>query len=91
MEKHARDYRRMAMLVDPSQVEVAWSVQRRPTDPMTFREADSMLLELIPARSSLLTTADYSQDTRATCPRCLPLPPFKLAEPDSLRSLLGYC
>jgi hypothetical protein len=90
-QKHASDYLRMATLVDASQVEVAWSDQRRPTDPITFREANSLLRDLIPARSSLLSTADYSQDTRATCPRCLPSPPFELADPDLVRSLLGYC
>src|SRR3954452_24130881 len=67
-QKHASDYQRMATLVDASQVEVAWRGQRRTTDPMTFREANLLLRDLIPARSSLLTPADYSQDTCATCP-----------------------
>jgi hypothetical protein len=90
-QKHVSDYLRMATLVDASQVEVAWRDQRRPTDPMTFREANLLLRDLIPARSSLLITAEYSQDTRAPCPRCLPSPPFELADPNLVRSLLGYC
>src|SRR3954451_16792147 len=51
-QKHASDYLRMATLADASQVEVAWRDQRRPTDPMTFREANLLLRDLIPARSS---------------------------------------
>ena len=90
-QKHASDYLRMATLVETSQVEVAWRDQRRHADPMTFREANLLLRDLIPARSDLLTTADYSQDTRATCPRCLSWPLFELADPDLVRSLLGYC
>ena len=90
-QKHASDYLRMATLVDASQVEVACRDQRRLTDPITFREANLLLQDLIPARSSLLTMADYSQDTRVTCPRCLPSPTFELAHPDLVRSLLGYC
>jgi hypothetical protein len=90
-QKYASDYLRIAALVDTLQVEVAWRDQRRPTDPMTFREANLLLRDLIPARSSLLTTSDYSQDTRATCPRCLPSPPFELADSDVVRSLLAYC
>jgi hypothetical protein len=90
-EKHANDYLRLATLVDASQVETAWRDQRRPTDPTTFREANSLLRDLIPARSSLLIRVEYSQDTRATCPRCLPSPPFELADADLIRSQLGYC
>jgi len=43
-------------LVDASQVETAWTDQRRFTDPMTYREATLLLRDLIPTRSSLLTT-----------------------------------
>lgn len=58
-QKHANAYLPIAPLVDGSQVEVAWRDQRKPTDPVTFREANLRLRDLIPARSSLLTTADY--------------------------------
>jgi hypothetical protein len=88
-QKHASDYLRMATLVNASQVEVAWRDQRKPTDPITFREANVLLRELIPARSSLVTTVDYSQDLSLTCPRCLPSPPFELADRDLVHSLLG--
>jgi hypothetical protein len=90
-QKHASDYLRLTPLVDRSHVEVAWRDHRRPSDPMTFQETSSLLRNLIPARSSLLTTADYSQDTCLTCARCLPSPPFELADPELVCSLLGYC
>ena len=76
--KHARDYLRMAALVDPMQVDAAWQDQRRPTQPTTFPEAATLVRDLILTRSNLLITPEYS-NTATACPRCVPSPPFQLA------------
>jgi hypothetical protein len=87
--KHARDYLRMAAFVNPLQVETAWQDQRRPTQPTTFPEAATLVRDLILTRSNLLITPEYS-NTATACPRCVPSPPFQLADPKLIRSLLGY-
>lgn len=81
--KYVHDYLRLAKLVDPLQVETAWRDQRRSTDPTTLDEANALLQDLIPTRSDLLITPNYSKDTMgATCSRWLPSPPFHLPEPE---------
>jgi hypothetical protein len=90
--KYAHDYLRLAEIVDPSRVETAWRDQRRSTDPTTFDDADALLQDLIPTRSDLLITPNYSKTPLAPpCPRCLPSPPFQLADPEVVLSLIGYC
>jgi hypothetical protein len=89
--KHASDFVRLAELVDPAEVEAAWQDHRKPAHPATFGEAHSVLQELIPARQNLLITVDYSKDTEEVCPRCAPTAAFRLADPQWILSLLGYC
>jgi len=91
--KHAKDYLRLAELVDLVRVETPWQDQRRSTHPVTFQEANALLPALIPRQSDLLVTPEYAKDplVRASCPRCLPSPPFQLAEPAEVLSLLRYC
>jgi hypothetical protein len=89
--KHANDYLRLADLVDPSDVEVAWRDHRRPMHPMTFGETNKILKDLISTQVNLLIIPEYSRDTTEVCPRCLPAPPFQLADANVFVSLLGYC
>ncbi len=89
--KHASDFLRLAELVDPAEVEASWQDHRKPDHPATFREANRVLQELIPARQHLLATVEYSKDTDEVCPRCAPTAAFRLADPKRILSLLGYC
>jgi hypothetical protein len=89
--KHAADYLHMVELVNPSHVEAAWQDHRKPAHPMTFQEANVVLHHLIPNRSNLLITPAYLTDISAVCPRCVPTPPFRLADASVVLSLLGYC
>ena len=89
--KYARDYLRLADLANPDEVETAWQDQRKPFHPATFREADRLLRELIPARSGLLFEPNYSKDTAALCPRCAPAGAFQLADANQVLAALGYC
>jgi hypothetical protein len=89
--KHADDYLRLAGLAEPAAVDEAWEDQRRPSHPATFREADELVRRLIPARSNLLIAPQYSNDVSAVCPRCAGSPPFPLADPKLVLSLIGYC
>jgi len=89
--KHARDYLRFVELVDPARMEVAWLDHRKPMHPATFREAETMLQDLIPANASLLITPKYSQDFGEVCPLCATTGAFQLADPQVVLSLLGCC
>jgi hypothetical protein len=89
--KHANDFLRLVELVDPEAVETAWQDHRKPAHPVTFEEATSLLVHLIPARQNLLITTEYSKDTKEVCRRCAPTAAFHLADPKVVLSLLGYC
>lgn len=89
--KHAADYLRLAELVKSSNLEAAWQDHRKPTHPMTFGETNTLVKRLIPTRRNLLISPDYSKDAAEICCRCVPTPPFQLADPKVVLSLLGYC
>ena len=88
--KHAVDYLRLMELVDPSHAEAAWQDHRRPTHPMSFLETNAVLHRLIRSRSDLLIAPEYSKDIAQVCTRCVPTPPFQLADGSTVFSLLGY-
>lgn len=89
--KHADDYQRLVGLVKSSDMETAWQDHRKPTHPMTFWETNTLLKGLIATRRNLLISTEYSKDTAEICPRCVQTPPFQLADPNVVLSLLGYC
>lgn len=89
--KHADDYLRLAKLVKSSNMEAAWEDHRKPTHPMTVGETNTLVKRLIATRRNLLITPDYSKDADEICLRCVPIPPFQLADPKVVLSLLGYC
>lgn len=89
--KHARDYLRLAELVKSSNLEAAWQNHRKPTHPMTFSETNTLVKRLIANRRNLLISPDYFKDVDEICRRCVPTPPFQLADPKVVLSLLGYC
>jgi hypothetical protein len=89
--KHADDYVRLAELVKSSNMETAWQDHRKPTHPMTFGETNTLVNRLIATRRNLLISPDYFKDAAEICPRCVPTPPFQLADPKVVFFLLGYC
>ena len=89
--KYARDFPRLAELINPADVEAAWQDQRRPGHPTTFLEANEVLQLLIPARPHLLITPEYSRNPEEVCPRCASAGKLTLADPHLILSLLGYC
>jgi hypothetical protein len=89
--KHADDYLRLSELVKPSSVETAWQDHRKPSHPATFWETNALLNRLIATHRNLLISPEYSKNTAEICPRCVRTPPFQLADPNVVLSLLGYC
>jgi hypothetical protein len=89
--KHARDYLRFAELAGPEGMEAAWRDHRKPMHPMTFRETNTVLENLIPGHAGLLIAPQYSRDTSVVCPQCAATGAFELAGPKLVVSLLGYC
>ena len=89
--KHADDYLRLAELVKSSNMETAWQDHRKPTHPMTFGETNTLVKRLITTRRDLLFSPEYSKEAAEICRRCVPTPPFQLADPNVVLSLLGYC
>jgi len=63
----------------------------KAAQPMTFGETNTLLKELIATRPSPLISPEYSKDTAEICPRCVRTPPFQLADPNVVLSLLEYC
>lgn len=88
--KHAKDFLRMVELVDPVEVEPAWRDQRKPGQPASFDETNSLLRDLVPVSQNLLIPPDYSKDAQQVCPRCSTTSAFHLADPKAVFSLLGY-
>ncbi len=89
--KHARDYLDFVGLTDPVRMETAWRDHRKPAHPVTFRETNGILQDLIPASASLLIIPKYSQNPNEACPRCAAIRAFPLADPNIVLLLLGYC
>jgi hypothetical protein len=89
--KHANDYLRLAKLTQTSDLEVAWQDHRKPSHPVMFRAADSLVRDLIETQSSLLVTPEYSNNATQICTRCVPTHTFPLADTHLVISLLGYC
>jgi len=89
--KYASDYLRLARIDQLSDVEIAWPDHRKPDHPTTFAEANSVIRSLIATHDRLLVTPEYSNDATQICPRCVAIQAFPLADPDLIRSLLGYC
>lgn len=88
---HAIDFLRLVELTEPTQVESVWPDHRMSWQPATFVEASKLLNDLIPARRHLLIPRNYSKDTATHCSRCNNTVAFRLANPDVVLSLLGYC
>jgi hypothetical protein len=91
LSKHATDFLRLAELVDPAVVETAWRDHRKPGQPVSFAETESLLRHLIPVRQNLLVTPDDSKETEEVCPRCRTTTAFRFADPKLIRSILGWC
>ena len=89
--KCAYDYLRLANLMEPSSVEVAWQDHREPDHPLTFREANTIVRDLVATDGHLLVTPKYSNDLNQICSRCVATPAFPLADPHLILSLLQYC
>ncbi len=88
---HAIDFLRLVELSEAREVESVWPDHRKPGQPATFAEASYMLNDIIPSRRHLLIARNYSQDTAAQCPRCSDTAAFRLADPEIVLSLMGYC
>jgi hypothetical protein len=89
--KHTTDFLRLAELVDPTAVKVAWPDHRKQGQPASFEEATALLRYLIVACQDLLIAPDYSKDAEAVCSRCESTCAFRLADPKLILSILGYC
>jgi hypothetical protein len=89
--KHAQNFHRLVSVVNGERIESVWREHRKPSDPATFREASSRIRDLINERKDLLVSPGYSQDATAVCPKCREAPPFRLAAPARILSILGYC
>jgi len=88
--KYVADFLRLLKLADANPMEVAWQDHRRPAEPATFREASALLQSSIPSRPELLITPVYST-VAEICSRCQETPAFRLAQPETILSVLGYC
>jgi hypothetical protein len=89
--KHARDFQILAQVINVNCIEAAWQDHRKSTDPGTFKEALTQIGDLVKSHGDLLVVPDYSHDGDAACPKCEETPSFRLASPEAIMSILGYC
>ena len=89
--KNAEDFKSLLEFIHLERVEVAWQDHRRASDPLSFKDSSTGLLQLIQLHGNLLVDFPYSRDVDAICPRCREVEPFRLASPRMIMSILGYC
>jgi hypothetical protein len=89
--KHAFDFLRLLPLAVALNLEEIWREHRKPSHPETFREAASLLSELIRSRTDLLREVTFSRDPEQACARCAATGSFPLADPRRIVAILGYC
>lgn len=89
--KHAQDFLRLVKLVNTAAMDAIWQEHRKPNHPACFTEVKQRLEEAILARAGLLITPQYSTNVSEVCPRCAPTACFRLANAETVLSLLGYC
>jgi hypothetical protein len=89
--KHASDFLRLISVANLEDAERAWPQHRRAGDPESFRNAATLLREVIPQSADLLTSPAYSQNVSEDCSRCAAVEGLELANRDAILSVLGYC
>lgn len=88
--KHAEDFQRI-VAVAPSRIEAAWRDHRKNHDPAAFQEAAAQIARLTQSRGDLLVVPEYSRDADTACPKCQEMGAWRLARPQTILSILGYC
>ncbi len=89
--KNAEDFKSLLEFIHLERVEAAWQDHRKASDPLSFKDSSTRLLQLIQFRGNLLVDFPYSRDVDAICPMCREVEPFRLASPRMIMSILGYC
>jgi len=89
--KYADDLIRMLKLLNPDAAEPVWLDHRLTQHPTVFREACGIALELIETRPHLLVVPEYSKNTAEPCRRCVSSDRFRVVDPASMLSIMGYC
>ena len=89
--KHASDFLRLLKAANLEEAERAWPQHRRLGDPGSFRNAATLLREVIPKSTDLLTTPAYSKDVSEHCSRCTIVEGLELTNREVILSVLGYC
>lgn len=91
LSKHAHAFLRLASVPNLEGAERAWPKHRRVGDPESFREAATLLRQVVPRSADLLINPPYSQNVSKDCSRCAAVDGLELASPEAVRSILGYC
>ena len=89
--KYARDFLRLFELADAEKVEPVWMEHRRQPNRMSFIETAHMLRSVVISRKDLLIDPEYATDINTICARCCEVDGLRLADPQQILSLLGYC
>ena len=91
LSKHASDFHRLVEVANLEDAERAWPQHRRVGDPESFRNAATLLREVIPYSADLLMSPAYSQNVSEHCSRCTTVEGLELANREAILSVLGYC
>nr|QCL09343.1 hypothetical protein pC5.7c_476 [Rhizobium rhizogenes] len=85
------DHLRAVQAVEPHLVEETWQEQRREIDPTSYSGALTLITKALELNSGTFKKADYSTDIDSVCPHCENAIPFKIAKPEAIFEILGYC
>lgn len=91
LSKHANDFLRLVEVANLEEAERAWPQHRRVGDPKSFRNAATLLREVIPYSADLLMSPAYSQNVSEHCSRCATVEGLELANREAILSVLDYC
>jgi hypothetical protein len=89
--KYARDLFSSVGLADHSRLEIAWQDHRQPYMPALLDDTVRTLQNRTRRHPDLLISSEYSQDIQQVCERCHEIGVFRLADPTTILSTLGYC
>jgi hypothetical protein len=86
--KHARAFRRLAGLGEPSRIDAAWR-DHRQSELESFHQAAQLAHQLADHHPELAIRERYSAEV-SVCPQCQDDGPFRRACPDIIVQILGY-
>ena len=89
--RHAKDFVRLDEIADVDKICTIWEDHRKEDHPHDFLNARAVCLKQITGHPELLVSPCYSRNPNEFCPRCSSTPSLRLADPQIMLDIMGYC